>query len=91
MLAMTLTGCVGVDRPPHAFMPPIAEEYHACLKCGSLHGGIYGKGPLASFKSEGANACRHRWNRINKEEFQKRAKEEHPEKWKAVLPFFRKG
>lgn len=91
ILAIMLSGCVGLDRPPHTFTPPIAEEYHACQKCGSLHGGIYGKGPLASFKKDGANACRHRWSRIEKQTFQKRAKEEHPEEWKAAPPFFRQG
>ncbi|MDR0901384.1 MAG: hypothetical protein LBM92_01260 [Opitutaceae bacterium] len=79
VFAVVLSGCAG--RPPHAILPPIAEEYHVCGKCGSLHGGIYGKGPLASFKKEGAGSCRHKWRQISLEEFQGKAAAEFPDEW----------
>lgn len=80
-------GCVGPGRPPHAFLPPIAEEYHRCEKCGSLNGGIYGKGPLASFEATGAASCWHRWHQISKAEFQKQAKENFADEWSKTSPF----
>jgi hypothetical protein len=79
LFAVALAGCVG--RPPHAFLPPIAEEYYACAKCDSLHGGIYGKGPLASFATSNASTCWHRWRRITRAEFQKLASARFPADW----------
>jgi hypothetical protein len=82
-------GCVGPGRHPHAFLPPIAEEYYICEKCGSLHGGIYGKGPLASFETKEAAACWHRWHQVSKAEFQKKAEGAFPAEWSKALPFFK--
>jgi hypothetical protein len=82
-------GCTGPGRHPHAFLPPVAEKYYACDTCGSLHGGIYGKGPLASFETAGAAACRHRWREISKADFQVRAQRDFPHDWAKALDFFK--
>jgi hypothetical protein len=81
LLVLTLAGCVGPGRPPHAVLPPIAEEYYVCKKCDSLHGGIYGKGPLASFSTPSATKCWHHWHQIPRVEFQKLASERFPAEW----------
>lgn len=86
-LVLATAGCVG--RQPHAFLPPIAEEYYACAKCGSLHGGIYGKGPLASFAAKDGSSCRHHWEPLSKAEFQKTAEADFPSEWAKSLPFFK--
>jgi hypothetical protein len=89
VVSLFAAGCVGAGRQPHAFLPPIAEEYFVCDKCGSLHGGIYGKGPLASFETASAASCRHRWRKISKIEFQARAQRDFPREWAEALEFFK--
>lgn len=84
-------GCALSGRPPHAVLPPIAEEYHACARCGSLHGGIYGKGPLLSLTAPGGARCAHRWERIGRADFLQQAAERFPAAWAAALPFFRRA
>jgi hypothetical protein len=88
-VGLLLGGCAIHDRPPHAFLPPIAEEYYVCAKCGSLHGGIYGKGPLACFCSAGAATCIHDWVRITRADFQQRAQTRFPRQWADTPPFFK--
>ncbi len=76
-------------RTPHAgFLPPIVQEYHHCPTCGSLHGGIYGKGPILYLKAEGAEACPHAWQLIPLESFQQQAKARFPESWARAGEFF---
>ena len=90
LIALLLTsGCVGPGRLPHTFMPPIAEEYYACEKCDSLHGGIYGKGPLANYATKEAPSCWHDWKPVSKTEFQTKAAEDFPSDWAKALPFFK--
>jgi hypothetical protein len=84
-------GCVLAGRPPHAVLPPIAEEYHACARCGSLHGGIYGKGPLLPLTTPAGERCVHRWERIERADFQRHAAARFPEAWAAALPFFHRA
>ena len=43
--------------------------YYECLKCESLHGGIYGKGPTESMILD--KECVHKWNAIEKKTFDK--------------------
>ncbi len=81
LFVVALAGCVGPGRPPHAFLPPIAEEYYVCEKCDSLHGGIYGKGPLASFSTSSGSKCWHRWHQIPRAEFQRLASDRFPAEW----------
>jgi hypothetical protein len=77
-----LVGYLRVDRGPHAGeLPPIAHEYHVCDKCGSLDGGIYGKGPHKRMRSESGNWCVHRWRSISRAEFKVRASEQFGVDW----------
>lgn len=89
LLAVVLAGCAIHDRPPHALLPPIAEEYYVCAKCGSLHGGVYGKGPLLYLRDDKAVACIHRWSRISRGEFQRQARARFPTQWADAIPFFK--
>ncbi|TGM53457.1 hypothetical protein [Leptospira adleri] len=58
------------DRGPYLF-PPIDVEYFTCNRCNSYFGGIMGKGPTKSFKSEAAKKCIHRWEKIEAKNFSK--------------------
>ena len=89
LLPFLAGGCLGPGRHPHAFLPPIAEKYYACDKCSSLHGGIYGKGPLASFETKEAAGCWHRWHQISKADFQKKAEDAFPTEWSKASPYFK--
>jgi hypothetical protein len=53
--------------PPH--LPPITKKYHVCDKCGSLDGGIYGKGPTDQYRTEQGKMCVHAWRGITREDF----------------------
>src|SRR5688572_11382051 len=79
-------------RPPHStkLPPPIAEEYYACAKCGSLHGGIYGKGPLTNFAGANAAKCWHDWHQIAKAEFQELAADRFPAEWEKAGYFIKR-
>jgi len=90
LFAMALAGCVGPGRPPHAFLPPISEEYFICEKCGSLHGGIYGKGPLVSFLTPDASKCWHSWHQVPMAEFQKIAAQRFPAEWEKASDFVKR-
>jgi len=64
----------GVDLPPWGRgLPPIAVEFYECAKCGSLLGGILGKGPTKRWRAEGAARCRHRWSALSAEAFRAEA------------------
>lgn len=88
--ALLVSGCVGPGRPPHAFLPPIAEEYYACGKCGSLHGGMYGKALLERFDTDRAPRCWHRWRQISRQEFQRLALERFPAEWAKASPYVKR-
>ncbi len=65
----------GLDLPPWGRgLPPIAVGFFACLACGSLRGGISGKGPWRRFGDEVvARGCRHRWRALSGEAFRAEA------------------
>jgi hypothetical protein len=65
------------------FAPPVGPCH--------LHGGIYGKGPLASFTAEKGASCRHRWRQISKAVFQAKAEKDFPAEWLQVAPFLRQS
>jgi hypothetical protein len=90
LFAVVLAGCIGPGRHPHAFLPPIEEEYYTCGKCGSLHGGIYGKGPLVSFATSSASKCWHRWHLVPRAEFQRLASARFPEEWQKADYFVKR-
>ncbi len=55
------------DRPPpHGLIEP---AYFYCPKCRSLHGGIFGKGPLRFFDGPNRKTCVHDWQKIPRKEF----------------------
>jgi hypothetical protein len=67
-----LTGCAArYDRPPKTKM--IDMGFFMCPKCGSLSGGIFGKGPIRHYRSDAAVRCVHDWQSITKAEFQTQA------------------
>lgn len=57
------------DRPVYR-VPPIARQYFKCPKCCSLDGGIYGKGPVAHYRSPAAARCVHDWQEITRAQFE---------------------
>jgi len=72
-----------VDQGPYNFwtMPVAAHEYYACDKCGSLDGGIYGKGPHKRLRSESGHWCVHRWHELSRAEFKQRAADQFGVDW----------
>lgn len=68
-----LTGCVN----PRANQPPshaaVEQSYFNCTKCGSLSGGVYGRGATQDFRSRGAERCVHNWDRVSEQEFKRLA------------------
>lgn len=80
------------NRPVYTFLPPIRLEFHQCPLCNSFDGGIYGKGPLEHFRSEGAKVCVHNWKKISKGDFFAGIKREFNKDLlseKAGLPFWK--
>ena len=68
-----------VDRsPPHGM---IDKSYWRCEKCGSLQGGIWGKGPTKFFDGPNRRWCVHRWEEISRDEFKRLASEQYGEDW----------
>ena len=89
-LALSVFGCIRPGRTPHdGLFPPVVQEYHACTTCRSLHGGIYGKGPILYLKASGADQCHHVWVIITRAEFQSRAEKEFPTQWANVIQYFK--
>jgi hypothetical protein len=77
-----------VDRGPYPAFPPIAREYHACDKCGSLDGGVYGKGPHKRFRTGAGGWCVHDWRPIDRAEFKRQAAEKFGVDWSQEIPFW---
>jgi hypothetical protein len=78
-----------VDRGPHDQpLPPITHEYFACEKCGSLDGGIYGKGPVKHFRTKTGHWCVHDWRLIDRAEFKRQATEVFGVDWSKEIPFW---
>ena len=70
-----LAGCAspGVNQPPkHA---AVEEAFFDCPKCGSLSGGVFGKGLTRNFRSRTAECCVHHWERVPEQEFHRSAVE----------------
>lgn len=75
-----------VDRGPHdGPFPPIAHEYHVCDKCGSLDGGVYGKGPHKRFRTDAGGWCAHDWRPIDRAEFKQQAAERFGVDWSLTI------
>lgn len=60
----------GIDLPPWGrALPPIAVLHFECARCGSLVGGIAGKGPWKRLRTAEAARCRHAWRGCSQESF----------------------
>lgn len=69
-----------INKPPKNNYR-IWEGFHWCSKCGSLDGGIYGKGPHKAFRTVKATYCIHKWQSIDKTAFMKKAKQDFLVQW----------
>lgn len=70
------------QSPMSSFLfPPIKMAWHRCPQCNSLHGGMYGKGPLEILRSPEAASCIHSWKEISEKDFKQAAKEYFDEEW----------
>ena len=88
-IAPFLCSCASkLDRPPELDYI-IGQGYHYCEKCGSLQGGIYGKGPTRRFAGAGKESCIHEWQEITRERFKQLGTELHDCDWSQEIPFFR--
>lgn len=93
VLIAIMSGCFTFDKtnlPPHGdeSFPPIAQEYYHCKHCGSLDGGIYGKGPTRHFRTEQGKTCTHDWQLISRDEFIKIGTERFHIDWSQEIPFW---
>jgi len=85
--ALVLVGCVTrYDRPPKTKM--IEMGFFSCPKCGSLSGGIFGKGPTRHYRSDAASRCVHDWLSITKSEFQRFATDHFGVDWSGEIYFW---
>ena len=85
-LSVTLCGCARYNQPPKTMM--IEQAFFACSKCGSLDGGVYGKGPVKSFWTKAASHCIHDWQPISKGEFEFLATERFGVDWSKEIPYW---
>jgi hypothetical protein len=89
LIALALIACKSPDQSPKP-SASISQEYFFCSKCGSLHGGIFGKGPVLALHSKSAPLCVHEWLLIPMSEFQTRAESTFPSEWAQALPVFKR-
>ena len=75
-----------VDRDPRT--GKIDVGYHVCEKCDSLDGGIYGKGPRKSLRTDAGGWCVHDWRPISREEFKREAANRFNVDWSQVTAGF---
>lgn len=66
----------------------VEEAYFSCAKCGSLVGGIFGKGPIRKYDSDNASRCVHDWQRTSRIEFQALTTDRFGVDWSNEIPFF---
>ena len=57
------------DLPPDLNGMVIVEAFHHCEKCGSLTGGIHGKGPTKHFDGTNRKNCVHEWTELDRKTF----------------------
>ena len=62
--------------------------FFTCSKCGSLSGGIFGKGPTRHYRSDTAARCVHDWCTVAKPEFQKLATDRFGVDWSRETNFW---
>lgn len=90
VIATSIAGCYLFDTnvPPFGKVPPIQESYYVCPHCGSLDGGIYGKGPTKQLRTEHGKECIHQWQPILKQEFLNLGVEGFKIDWSKEPPFW---
>jgi hypothetical protein len=91
VLATSMTGCYLFDAanvPPYGKLPAIQESYSVCPHCGSLDGGIYGKGPTKQLRTENGKDCVHHWQPITKKEFLDLGVTSFKIEWSKEIPFW---
>ena len=76
------------NQPPPAAL--IEQAYFACDKCGTLSGGIFGKGPTKRLDGPGRKTCVHAWKRVTREEFKRRATQVYGVNWEKEIPYWRR-
>lgn len=87
LFAFMLAGCASrFDQPPETKM--IDMGFFSCAKCGSLSGGIFGKGPTRHYRSTHASRCRHEWQSVAKPEFQQFATDRFAVDWSSESGFW---
>ena len=78
-----------MDNGPYAGQfQPITVAYHECGKCGSLDGGLYGKGPTEHFRTDPGRWCVHDWRPIGRGEFKRLATERFGRDWSGEPSFW---
>ena len=83
-----LSSCASrYNQPPKTMM--IEEAFFACSKCGSLDGGIFGKGPVMHLSSADAAHCVHTWRTVSKSEFEALATQRFGVDWSKEIPYWR--
>lgn len=87
--ALGLLSCAPTNRPPKP-SSMIVQEYFACTRCGSLHGGNFGKGPTLALRTPAAPSCRHQWQLIALDSFQLRGERDFPSEWAQAPLFFKR-
>ena len=71
--------------------PPAAraeEAYFVCASSRSLHGGIFGKGPIRRYGPRPGTCTTSEWKRVGREEFKATATQWHGVDWAKEIPFF---
>jgi len=87
LAGLLLAGCATRhDRPPRTRM--IEVGFFTCPKCGSLSGGIFGKGPTRHYRSDTAARCIHGWRSVAKPEFQRLATDRFGVDWSRETYFW---
>jgi hypothetical protein len=80
-------GCVSrYDQPPKTKM--IEQAFFSCSKCGSLCGGVFGKGPSKSFQAATASHCVHDWQPVSYAEFKTLATQRFGVDWSKEIPYW---
>jgi len=87
LVAIGLGGCASrYDQSPDTMM--IEQAFFTCSKCGSLRGGVFGKGPTKRFQAATASRCVHDWQQVSKGEFQALASERFGVDWSKEIPYW---
>ena len=79
------TGLWFNSKPEHKM---IEVAYFICQRCNSADGGIYGKGPFKSFRSNKARWCHHNWEKVSRQDFKTFATQHFNVDWDKEIPFW---